>query len=214
MLIVGAGGLATQLIEDLIRLNRSDIVFWSEKETKYPFIKELFPMISTDAEVQHYFSSVSAEFILCIGKDKLNHREYIAERFKDLGGRISSFISPFSNISPYATSFGVGTLVLNQVVIEPAVTIGNECIVNKKANIAHGCKIGNQCEIGPASILTGEVLVGDGAYIGTGAIIHPKIRIGQNAIIAAGAVVTKHVAENTVWAGNPAELKYTRKNAG
>lgn len=214
MLVIGAGGLATQLIEDLVELKRNDIVFWSETETKYPFIRELYPIIATDNEVIDYFKNTSKEFLLCIGKDKLNRRNKIADKFTSFGGAITSFISPFSRISPYATSFGNGTLVLNQVVIEPGVTMGTNCIVNKKANIAHGCHIGNDCEIGPAAILTGEVQLGDNCYIGTGAILHPKIRIGNNAVIAAGAVVTKHVPPNAVLSGNPAQIKYIKKHDG
>lgn len=212
MLVIGAGGLATQLIEDLIEMKKQDIVFWSETETKYPFIKELYPILNSDEEVKLYFKTISTQFILCIGKDKLNRRNKIAERFTSLGGQITSFLSPFSRISPFATSFGTGTLVLNNVIIEPGVSIGENCIVNKKANIAHGCRIGNDCEVGPAAILTGEVQVDDGCYIGTGAIIHPKIKIGAHAIVAAGAIVTKHVPPYAVVSGNPAQIKYIRKH--
>ena len=128
MLIVGAGGLATQLIEDLVELKRRDIVFWSEVKTKYPFIEEMFPLFSTDEEVANYFATVSTEFVLCVGNDRSDGRRRLSERFKRMGGEIISYISPFSRVSPYGTSFGQGTLILNQVNVEPGVVIGEECI--------------------------------------------------------------------------------------
>lgn len=212
MLIVGAGGLATQLIEDLLELELKDIVFWSEVPTKYPFIEELFPLIKTDEEVRDHFTNVSREFILCIGNDKSDGRRRMSQRFKDLGGEISSYISPFSRVSPYGTKFGKGSIVLNQVNIEPAVVMGVECLVNKTGNIGHGCVIGDYCEIGPGVILTGEVELGDCSFIGTGAIIHPKIKIGRNVTVAAGAVVTKNIPDSVIVSGVPAQIKIEKKN--
>ena len=214
MLIVGAGGLATQLIEDLIELEIKDIAFWSEVESKYAFIRELFPVLKTDAEVRDYFANVSGDFILCIGNDKSDGRRRVSQRFKDLGGKIISYISPFSRVSPYGTEFGLGTIILNQVNIEPGVVMGVECLVNKTGNIGHGCRIGDYCEIGPGVILTGEVELGACTFIGTGAIIHPKIKIGQNVTVAAGAVVTKNIPDNVIVSGVPAQIKIEKKDAG
>ncbi|MBC7903016.1 MAG: NeuD/PglB/VioB family sugar acetyltransferase, partial [Gemmatimonadaceae bacterium] len=211
MIIVGAGGLATQLMEDLIELKWENTVFWTEVETRYPFIADHFPIISTDQEVLEHFKNVSPEFILCVGKDKSDGRIKLADRFRALGGIHVSYISPFSKISPYGTSFGAGTMVLNMVNIEPGVKVGLACLINKTANIGHGCIIGDHCELGPAVILTGEVEVGDNSFIGTGAIIHPKIKIGRNVSVSAGAVVTKHIADNAVVFGVPAQVKYFKK---
>src|SRR5664279_5359403 len=102
MLIVGAVVLAAQLFDDLIASNTQDVVFWSETETKFSFIKDHYKIISTDAEVTEYFENVSRSFILCVGDNK--NRKNMSQKFKDLGGRISTFITPFCDISPYGTS--------------------------------------------------------------------------------------------------------------
>jgi sugar O-acyltransferase (sialic acid O-acetyltransferase NeuD family) len=213
MLIVGAGGLASQVVDDLMELKKTDIVFWSELQTKYKFIEEMFPMISTDAEVINYFANVSSEFILCISNDKSDGRRKMAERFKRMGGIITSFISPFSRVSPYSSILGKGTLIVGDVVIEPGVIVGEGTIINRFCGIGHGCIIGNYCEIGPGVLMAGEVEINDACFIGMGAIIHPKIKIGRNVTVAAGSVVTKNIPDNTVVAGVPAEIKFKKKNA-
>lgn len=50
----------------------------------------------------------------------------------------------------------------------------------------------------------GPIKVGDGTFIGAGSTILPGVTIGSHAVIGAGSVVTKHVPEETVWAGVPA----------
>lgn len=53
------------------------------------------------------------------------------------------------------------------------------------------------------------VLIGDYAWIGFNSIIMKGVRIGNNSIVAAGSVVTRDVPENTIVAGNPANIVRT-----
>lgn len=208
MIIVGAGGLAAQLFDDLVAINAQDIIFWTEVETKYTFIKQRFPMIKSDEEIVNYFNTVSKSFLLCVST--IEHRKMLAEKFTKLGGKIISFISPNSIISPYIT-VGQGSLIMSRVEIEAGVTIGNQCLINKTANVGHGCVIGANCEIAPAVILTGEVELGENTYVGARAIILPKVKVGKNAVIAAGSVVKKNVPDYAVVAGEFASIKFYKK---
>ncbi len=208
MLIVGAGGLAAQLFDELVALKAQNIFFWSEVETKYSFIKEKFSIIQNDEAVIDYFNSVTKSFILCIGG--VENRESLTKRFSELGGNITSYLSPFSTISPY-TQVGKGSIVLSRVEIEAGVSIGQGCLINKTANVGHGCTIGSYCEIGPGVIITGDVEIGEKTLVGTGAIILPKVKIGKNVIISAASVVKKDVPDNAVVSGEKATIKYYKK---
>lgn len=209
MLVVGAGGLAAQLFDDLVASNAQDVVFWSETETKFSFIKERYKLIGTDQEVTDYLENISRSFILCVGD--VQNRKNMAKKFKELGGRITTFITPFCDISPYGTSIGNGTLVLNKVNMEAGVTIGEECLINKRSYYGHECTVKSYCEIGPTAIISAECEIGEGCLIGIGAIILPRVKIGNNVIVAAGAVVTKNIQDNAVVAGVPAKLRYLKK---
>ena len=46
-----------------------------------------------------------------------------------------------------------------------------------------------------------------GASIGAGSTILPGLIIGSHAMIGAGSVVTKNIPKNTIWIGNPAQMK-------
>lgn len=199
--------MAAQLFHDLVAMHAQEIVFWSEVDTKYQFIKDRYPIIQTDAEVADYFSTVSRSFILCIGNHE--HRRAMAARFTALGGVLTTYISPYCTVSPYETTVGTGATILSHVIIEPCVTIGEGCLLNKTSNVGHGCIIEPYCEIAPGVILTGEVEVGENAFIGTGAIVLPKVKIGRNAVIAAGTVVRKDVPDNALVSGVPGNILKT-----
>ncbi len=209
MLFVGAGGLAAQLFEDLLKMNVSDVVFWSETETANKFIKEKFKIISTDEEVRHYFETVSKSYVLCVGDIKT--RKKVNQRFIELGGSLVTFITPFCILSPFIEPIGHGSMILNSVEMEPAVSIGEQCLLNKKSYYGHGCKVSSYCEIGPTAIISAEAEIGEGCLIGIGAIILPRVKIGNNVIVAAGSVVTKNIPDNAVVAGVPAVVRFFKK---
>jgi sugar O-acyltransferase (sialic acid O-acetyltransferase NeuD family) len=209
MIIAGAGGLAAQLFDDLIAIKAQDIVFWSEVKTKYDFISEHFPIIKSDEEILEHFENVSKSFLLCVSS--IDSRKLLSEKFKKLGGKSTSYISPNSIVNRYIT-VGKGTLIMSRVEIEAGVQIGEECLINKTANVGHGCIIGSNCEIAPGVILTGEVVLGDDTYVGARAIILPKVKVGRNVVIAAGSVVKKNIPDNALVAGEFAKVKLLRKS--
>lgn len=51
------------------------------------------------------------------------------------------------------------------------------------------------------------ICVGNGSWIGYGAIILGGVQIGERSVIGAGSVVTKNVPNDSLAAGNPAEIK-------
>jgi UDP-perosamine 4-acetyltransferase len=211
MLIVGAGGMATQIFPDLVFMNLQDIAFWSETNTRYTFIGEKYPILQTDNEVTRFFQSTSRSYLLCVGSGP--HRRGLEEKFNALGGNLVTYVSPLSTVSPYGSELGTGTIVMSHVIIEPGVRTGRACIFNKTSNVGHGCSIGAYTELAPGVILTGEVSIGDNCYVGTRAIILPGVSIGHNSVIAAGSVVRKDVPDNALVAGEFAKVIRTSPSA-
>lgn len=209
MLFVGAGGLAAQFFEDLLASNLQDVVFWSGVDTSNEFIKERFPIISTDEEVKNYFKNVSRSFVMCVGE--ISHRKRLTEMFVGLGGVQSSFITPFCRISPFVKKIGSCNMILNDAELEPGVVIGDYNLLNKKSKYGHGCVIGNNCEIGPMAVISAYAEIGDDTLVGINALILPRMKVGKNCIIAAGSVVTKNIPDNAVVSGVPGVVRFFKK---
>ncbi len=208
MLIIGAGGFALQLFDDLIASKNKDIVFWSETETKFSCLKDHFSILHTDEEVAAYFTHTSRSF--AVGIWDIDARKRLTKKFTDLGGELTSFISPYTNLSSY-TTVGTGSIILYDTASEPYVQIGENCIINKKISFGHGAVVSSFCSIGPHSLIASDTEIGENSYVGMSVVIQPKVKIGKNAIIAAGTVVTKNIDDNAVVSGNPAKIRFFKK---
>lgn len=84
--------------------------------------------------------------------------------------------------------------------------IQNNVKIDNLVHIAHNCIIGEGAFIIACAEISGGVTVGKNAWIGPNSSIMQKISIGENALVGLGAVVTKPIADNHVYAGNPAKF--------
>ena len=88
--------------------------------------------------------------------------------------------------------------------IGPNVRIGEYCIVNNRATIAHDSIVENGVNVSDGACFTATV--GEEAWIGLNVSIIPKVRIGARSIVGAGSVVTREVKPDTTVAGVPARF--------
>ena len=101
------------------------------------------------------------------------------------------------------------------------VKIGERTRVQGSTYIADGCVIGKDCFIGPNVTITNDrhppslgkwapVKIENNVVIGGGTTLVAGITLASGCIIGAGTVLTKSVASDEVWFGNPGTLKMSR----
>jgi len=105
------------------------------------------------------------------------------------------------------------------VFIENDVVIGNNVTVKCGVQLWDGVVLEDNVFVGPNVTFTNDILprskqypnsflktiVKKGASIGANATIIAGNTIGEFAFVGAGAVITKNVANNELWVGNPAK---------
>ena len=147
------------------------------------------------AKVNNYISKTAK-----IGKNvKIWHFAYVGDK-TIIGDNV--MIGSLAHID-YNVKIGNNTRIEGAVYIPPLTVIGNNVFIAPGATFTN-----DPYPMSPKMI---GVTVEDGAIIAARAVIKPGVSIGRNAVVGMGAVVTKDVPSETVVIGNPARVKYTRK---
>lgn len=201
MLIIGAGGLAKDILNALEK--PVELAFFDDVSSLSDLtLSGMYRIIRSIDEASEYLSEKGPAFILGVGKPAVRKR--LSEKFLSIGGQMSTLKARHAVIGDFRTLIGEGSTILPLSVISNESQIGIGCLVHHGAVVSHDCIVGDFCELSPGATLLGHASVGDLTHIGANATITPGIRIGSGCRIAAGAVVNRDVPDGKIVAGNPA----------
>ncbi len=141
--------------------------------------------------------------INCIA-GSMSVRQATTTYFLEMGYVFTTLVHPTVNLRE--TLVGTGTIIYQNAMIHPYVTIGEHCVVSSLSGIAHESIIEDFSFIGPSSYICGKVLVMRGAYLGVGCRILPRLTIGKNATVGACSMVNKNVPNDCRVQGTPAKV--------
>ncbi len=79
--------------------------------------------------------------------------------------------------------------------------IGDGCLLQAYAHVAHDCSVGNHVVLGHGVTMAGHVTIEDYAFIGAFSGIHQFCRVGQHAMVGGYSVITKDVLPYSKTAG-------------
>tara|TARA_B100001093_G_scaffold192721_1_gene185245 strand:+ start:5430 stop:6083 length:654 start_codon:yes stop_codon:yes gene_type:complete len=123
-----------------------------------------------------------------------------------------------------------GVFISEKAVIMNDIKIGEGSVVLKGCVISNNCKIGKHCHFntgtildhnntfkdftgtGPGVVTGGNVHVDLESFIGIGSTVKNNIFIKTQTIIGSGSVVVKSTRKKSIYFGNPATFKRTKKN--
>jgi sugar O-acyltransferase (sialic acid O-acetyltransferase NeuD family) len=101
---------------------------------------------------------------------------------------------------------GFGSLVFQQVSIQPNATIGNFNYLNIGTVVGHDVSLGNGNSFGPGVILSGRSRIGNHCYLGSGVVVTNSAIVGDWCFLSAGSMVAKDVEPYSQVMGNPARV--------
>jgi acetyltransferase-like isoleucine patch superfamily enzyme len=140
IILIGAGGHALSCIDVIEQENKYNIHGLVGLKDEVGKKISGYDVIATQDELVNLSKDFRYAFI-AIGQIKsVKLRIDLYESVLNTGFKIPSIISPQSFISR-TVQIGEGTIIMNGVILNSGVRIGNNCIINSKALIEHGTQI-------------------------------------------------------------------------
>jgi sugar O-acyltransferase (sialic acid O-acetyltransferase NeuD family) len=148
------------------------------------------------------------EFALfvAIGFRKVNRaRAEVFRRCKDKGYELISYVNSRALLWD-RPRIGENCFILENNVIQPFVTIGDDVVLWSGNHIGHHATIGDHCFISSHVVISGGVKVGDHTFIGVNATVRDHVTIGPANVIGAGALILEDTSAGAVYAPKGTEV--------
>lgn len=115
---------------------------------------------------------------------------------KARGYSFVSFIHP--NCDIYADKIGENCLILEQNVIQPFSSIGNNVIIWSGSHIAHHAQVGDHVFISSHVTIGGSAVIGNECHLGGQAGVAHGLTVGPRCAILNGAKIRRSLPEGSV----------------
>lgn len=162
------------------------------------------PVVPFDEVTNHYPPS-DFDMFVAVGYSRMNR--FRAERFrqaKDLGYDLPSYVSSRATTWPDLV-IGENCFVMEDALLQPFVTIGDDVILWSACHVGHESVIGEHCFVSSHAVVSGLVTVEPGCFLGSNSTIRDGITIGRECVIGAGAAVMKSTEARSVHAAPRAQ---------
>jgi len=204
IVIIGGGGHAKVIISILKKIDKYEIVGYTDLENKGKILGIKY--LGNDNILHELHKKKVKNAVIGLGQIKsTNHRRRLSQMVKEIGFDTPNIVSPDSIINEDVV-IAEGTVVMDGAIINSGSIIGKYSILNTRCSIDHDCKIGDFTHIAPGTTLSGEVTIGNNVLIGTGSNIIQQVSICDNTIIAAGSTIFETILKKGIYGGNPAKF--------
>jgi len=163
------------------------------------------PVIPFD-EVEQVYPPGSTTMFVAVGYLQRNRvRTRIYHEAKSKGYRLASYVSSRAFVWQNV-AIGENCFILENNVLQPFVSIGNDVFLWSGNHLGHHSRIGDHCFISGHVIICGFVDVGASCLFGVNSTIGNNIRIGADTVVGAGALIVHDTPPGTKFRGRLAEV--------
>ena len=207
LLIIGAGGTSREIADAVDAMNRREprwnlLGFLDDDIQKQGTSVDGIPVLGTIAAR----ADNHVQFIIGIASWRTPEaRREVVSRLGLPPERYATIVHPSALISSHA-KIGVGTAVLQNVVITPGTMVGEHTLILQNVTMAHDQVVEDYVTIASGATVAGSVRLRSGAYLGAGCTIMNGVTVNCGSLVAVGAVVMNDVPPRRTVAGNPARL--------
>jgi sugar O-acyltransferase (sialic acid O-acetyltransferase NeuD family) len=137
---------------------------------------------------------------VAVGFKRLNKlRAEICERARAKGYHLATYVSSRAIVAA-EISWGQNCFVLENNVIQPFVSIGEDVVLWSGNHIGHDVRIDDHCFVSSHVVLSGRVHVGERCFLGVNSCVAQGVTIASDCLVGAGAVILKNTQPGQVFA--------------
>ncbi|CAG9213030.1 Sugar O-acyltransferase [Paraburkholderia sabiae] len=202
LVLIGAGEMAE--IADEYFTHDSDyevVAFAIERDyIKRPEVNEK-PVVAYEELETLYPPSEYAVFV-AIPSSQLNAlrtRFYLDAKRK--GYRLATYISSRAFVWRNAV-IGENCFIFENNVIQPFVTIGNNCILWSGNHVGHRTVIRDHNFVSSHVVISGYCEIGESCFLGVNSTLNDHVKVADHCVIGSGALITKNTEPNRIYVGS------------
>lgn len=195
LIIVGAGGLAKELIGYIdfekkkgLSINIKGVIVDGDIGTN-TLINDLKYL----GNISDYSPKENDVFLVCIGENP--GRKKVIDILDRKNASFYTFVSSLAYVNPSA-SLGEGVVVAPFCIVNADVSIGAHTLMNSYSAVGHDSVIGEHAILSPYAAINGNCKVGPMLMMGTKSTIFPKVKMGINCTITSHSFVKSDKGDN------------------
>jgi sugar O-acyltransferase (sialic acid O-acetyltransferase NeuD family) len=133
--------------------------------------------------------------------NRLRTRFYLDARQK--GYRFATYVSSRAFVWRNAT-IGENTFIFELNVIQPFVSVGNNCVLWSVNHIGHRTVIRDHVFIASHAVISGYCDIGEGCFIGVNSTFNDHVTVAPYCIIGSGALIASDTVAERIYVSSPA----------
>jgi sugar O-acyltransferase (sialic acid O-acetyltransferase NeuD family) len=147
--------------------------------------------------IQESHPPADYDLFIALGYAKTNQiRQARFLEAKAMGYTCATYIS--SRATYFDNAVGENCFILENNVIQPFVTIGNNVTLWSGNHIGHHSKIRDHCFISSHVVVSGGCDIGENCFLGVNSTIRDNVTLGRFVVMSPGSIVMKDCEERTV----------------
>lgn len=162
------------------------------------------PVVAAEAIPPQFGADRCGAFV-AIGYGRVNRlRAEKCAAMRAAGYELVSYVSSRAVVLSEHTP-GWNCLILERVMVQPRVRIGNAVTLTGGSSITHGTTIEDNVYVGRLAVVASDATIGANSFLGVGCVVGDRVRVGRRCVIGAGAVITDDTDDDSVYAAPLAE---------
>ncbi|TWG86429.1 sugar O-acyltransferase (sialic acid O-acetyltransferase NeuD family) [Cupriavidus gilardii J11] len=204
LVIIGAGEFAQIAHEYFTHDSDYDVVAFSvEREYLKEDTLAGLPVVPYE-ELETRYPADRFTLFVAIPSSQLNRlRTRLYQDAKQRGYRFATYISSHAFVWRNA-QIGENTFIFENNVIQPFVTVGNNCVLWSGNHVGHRTVIRDNVFIASHAVISGYCDIGENCFIGVNTTFNDKVKVAPFCVIGSGAVIAKDTEPEKIYVSSPA----------